>query len=63
MRKSKISKNSILFPEGRCYQSSLEKVTINGKAVNKEKGIEMEVPCTITFTGPKLILNKLKQVF
>ena len=27
------------------------KVTINGKAVNKGKGMGMEVPCTITFNG------------
>ena len=27
------------------------KVKINGKAVNKGKGMGMEVPCTITFNG------------
>lgn len=36
-------------------------VKINGKAVNKGKG--MEVPCIITFTGSKQMLSKLREVF
>ena len=42
--------------------TNLAKVTINEKAVNKGKGMGMEIPCTITFTGTKPMLNKLKDV-
>ena len=42
--------------------TNLTKVTINEKAVNKGKGMGMQVPCTITFTGTKPMLNKLKDV-
>ena len=42
--------------------TSLEKLAINGKAVNKGTGMGMEVQCTITFTGTKTMLNKLKTV-
>ena len=37
-------------------------VKITGKAVNKGKGMGMEVPCSITFTGSKPMLNKLKEI-
>ena len=37
-------------------------VKITGKAVNKGKGTGMEVPCSITFTGSKQMLNKLKEI-
>ena len=37
-------------------------VTINQKAVNKGKGMGMEISCTITCTGMKPMLNKLKEV-
>ena len=37
-------------------------VNITGKAVNKEKGMGMEVPSSITFTGSKPILYKLKKI-
>lgn len=33
---------------------------IKGKTVNKQKGKEMEVPWTVTFTGSKQMLNKIK---
>lgn len=46
MKKWQVFKNSILFPESLTNSA---KVAINGKAVNKGKGIEMEVLCTITF--------------
>ena len=42
--------------------TSLEKLAINGKAVNKGTGMGMDVQCTITFTGTKTMLNKLKTV-
>ena len=42
--------------------TSLAKLAINGKAVNKGIGMGMEVQCTITFTGTKTMLNKLKTV-
>ena len=51
---------TVFFFVFRCYQS--------GKSDNKWEGCEqgkgmgMEVPCTITFTGTKLMLNKLKDV-
>ena len=41
------------------------KLTINGKAVKKQKGMGIEIPfaITITFTGTnKPILSKLKEV-
>ena len=38
------------------------KVIMSAKTVNREKGMGMEVPCIITFTGTKLMLNKLKEV-
>ena len=41
--------------------TNLAKVTINGKAVNKGKGMGIEFPCT-TFTVTKPMLNKLKEV-
>ena len=59
-KKWKVSKNSILFPDSRCYQFG--KVTINGKTVNKGKGMGMEVPSTITPTDTKPVLSKLKDV-
>ena len=37
-------------------------VKITGKAVNKGKGMGMEVPCSITFTGSKPMLDKLKEI-
>ena len=39
------------------------KLTINGKVVNNGKEMGMEVSCTITFTGTKPMLNKLKEVW
>ena len=42
--------------------TSLAKLAINGKAVNKGTGMGMDVQCTITFTGTKTMLNKLKTV-
>ena len=37
-------------------------VKITGKAVNKEKVMVMEVPCSITFTGIKPMLDKPKNI-
>ena len=37
-------------------------VKITRKAVNKGKGMGMEVPCSITFTGSKPMLGKLKEI-
>ena len=50
----------IVFFFLRADISNMTTVKINGRAVNKGKGKEMEVPCTITFTGSKEMLNKLK---
>ena len=46
----------------RADVSNMATVKINGKAVKKGKGKGMEVPCTITFTGSKQVLSKLKEV-
>ena len=40
----------------------METVRINGMAVNKGKEKGVEVPCTITFTGSKLMLSKVKEL-
>ena len=40
----------------------IETVEINGKTVNKWKGKGVEVPCKITFTGWKQMINKLKEI-
>ena len=40
--------------------TNLAKVTTNGKAVDKGKEMGIEVPCKITFSGTKPILNKQK---
>lgn len=40
--------------------NNMATVKINGKAVNKGKGKEIEVPYPITFTGSRQMLNKLK---
>ena len=37
-------------------------VKITGKTVNKGKGMGTEVPCCITFTGSKPMLDKLKEI-
>ena len=37
-------------------------VKITGKAVNKGKGIGKELPCSITFTGSKPMLDKLSEI-
>ena len=37
-------------------------VKITGRAVNKGKGMGMEVPCSIAFTGSKPMLDKLKEI-
>ena len=37
-------------------------VKITAKAVNKGKGMRMEVSCSITFTGSKPMLDKLKEI-
>ena len=39
---------------------AVAEVTITGKAVNKRKGMGMEVSCTILFSGTKPMLKKLK---
>ena len=36
------------------------KMTINGKIVNEEKGMGMEIPCIIILIGPEPMLDKLK---
>lgn len=58
--KQEVCENCVLFSETRCLQYGNSEVY--GKAVNKEKGKEMEVPCTITFTGSKQMLSKLEEV-
>ena len=37
-------------------------VKITGKAVNKGKGTGKKIPCSITFTGNKPMLDKLKEI-
>ena len=37
-------------------------VKITGKTVNKGKRMRMEVPCSITLTGSKPMLDKLKEI-
>ena len=44
----------------RLDATNLAKITTNGKAVDKGKGMGIEVPCKITFTDTKPILNKQK---
>ena len=46
----------------RADVSNMATVKTNGKVVKKGKGKGMEVPCTITFTGSKQVLSKLKEV-
>ena len=37
-------------------------VKIAGKVVNKRKRMGLEIPCSITFTGSKPKLDKLKEI-
>ena len=58
-RKSrKFAKNEFFFLRTDEINSATVKIT--RKAVNKGKGMGMEVPCSITFTGSKPMLDKLK---
>ena len=59
-KNGKLAKTVLIFVRVNVTNSA--KLTINGKAVNKGKGMEVEVLCTITFTFTKPILNKLKEV-
>ena len=58
-KNGKLAKTVLIFM--RVDVTNSAKLT-NGKAVNKGKGMEVEVLCTITFTFTKPILNKLKEV-
>ena len=37
-------------------------VKVAGKAINKGKGTGKKIPCSITFTGSKPMLDKLKKI-
>ena len=60
MQRGKFAK--IVFFFLRADVNNMATVKINGKAVKKGKGKGMEVSCTITFTGSKQVLSKLKEV-
>ena len=47
----------------RVNVTNSERLTINRKAINKKKEMEMEFLRTITFADTQLMLNKLKKVF
>ena len=60
-RKSgKFAKTVFFFLRTDEINSAIVKIT--GKAVNKGKGMGMEVPCSILFTGNKPKLDKLKEI-
>lgn len=46
----------------RVNVTNSERLTINRKAINKKKEMEMEFLRTITFADTQLMLNKLKKV-
>ena len=46
----------------RTDEISSAAVKITGKVVNKGKRMGLEIPCSITFTGSKLKLDKLKEI-
>ena len=56
----KFSKTVFFFLRTNKINSATVKIT--GKAVNKGKGMGMEVSCSITFTGSKPMLDKLKEI-
>ena len=59
-KSEKFSKTVFFFLRTDEINSATVKIT--GKAVNKGKGMRMEVPCSITFTGSKPMLDKLKEI-
>ena len=56
----KFAKTALFFVRTDKIDSTTVKIT--GKAVNKGKGMGMEVPCSIAFTGSKPMLDKLKEI-
>ena len=56
----KFAKTAFFFLRTDEINSATEKIT--RKTVNKGKGMGMEVPCIITFTGSKTMLDKLKEI-
>ena len=59
-KKREVCKNCIFFL--RTGEINSAAVKISRKAVNKGKGMGTEVPCSITFTGSKSMLDKLKKI-
>ena len=59
-RSRKFAKTIFFFL--RTDEISSAAVKITGKVVNKGKRMGLEIPCSITFTGSKLKLDKLKEI-
>ena len=59
-RSRKFAKTTFFFL--RTDEISSATVKITGKTVNKGKGMGVEVPCSITSTGSKPMLEKLKEI-
>ena len=59
-KSGKFTKTVFFFLRTNEINSATVKIT--GKDVNNEKGMGMEVPCSITFTGSKPMLDKLKNI-
>ena len=59
-KSGKFTKTVFFFLRTGVINSATLKIT--GKAVNKGKAIGMEVLCSITFTGIKPMLDKLKEI-